>query len=200
MTEFDITETLAPASDQLDAIELVSGPRTFEVERVSRGNAEQPVQVHLVDFPRPWRPGKSMRRVLAAGWGNDASTWVGHKVTLFFDADVTFGREKPGGTRIAAMSHIDGPLSVPLLISRGKSATYKVDVLPDTPGASVAPAGGPQSKAAPGVLAPDGAPGVDIEGCDSIPTLRGWWKDADTSTRKKIEARVKALEAEALDA
>jgi hypothetical protein len=33
----DITETLAPTSDQLDAIELVAGPRTFTVESVVRG-------------------------------------------------------------------------------------------------------------------------------------------------------------------
>lgn len=180
MTEFDITETLAPASDQLDAIELVSGPRTFEVEGVSRGSAEQPVQVHLVDFPRPWRPGKSMRRVLAAGWGNDASTWVGHKVTLYFDADVTFGKDKPGGTRISHMSHIDGPLSVPLLVSRGKSSTYVVQPLVE--------------EAAP--TAEDWK--AKIAASDSIVELRQWWQIATPANRKLIEARVKAIEEAAL--
>ena len=32
----DISETLAPDSQQLDAIELVGGPRTFVIERVSK--------------------------------------------------------------------------------------------------------------------------------------------------------------------
>ena len=65
----DITATLAPKSDQLDAIDLVGGPRIFTVTDVTAGNPEQPVNVHLAEFDRVWRPGKSMRRVLAAGGG-----------------------------------------------------------------------------------------------------------------------------------
>lgn len=126
----DISDTLAPNSDQLDAIDLLGGPRTFTITKVSKGNAEQPVQVTLAEFPRVWRPGKSMRRVLAACWGTDASVWVGRRVTLFCDESVRFGSEVVGGTRIAALSHIDKPKSVPLLVSRGKSATYKVKPLP----------------------------------------------------------------------
>lgn len=125
----DISETLAPDSDQLDAIELISGPRTFAIERVSRGNAEQPVNIHLIDFPRPWRPGKSMRRVLAAAWGTDASVYAGRRVTLYYDPEVTFGKEKCGGTRISHLSHIDKPQKVSLLVSRGKSKVYTVQPL-----------------------------------------------------------------------
>lgn len=128
----DLSETIQPNSDQLDAVELVS-PRTFTIERVSKGNAEQPVNVHLVDFPRPWRPGKSMRRVLVACWGPDASAYAGRKVRLFCDPDVVFGGIAVGGTRIAALSHIDKPKQVPLLVSRGKSATFVVKPLADEP-------------------------------------------------------------------
>src|SRR5690606_5252386 len=113
----------------------VAGPRTFEVERVTRGTAEQPVNVHLVNFPRPWRPSKGMRRVLAACWGADASQWAGRSVTLFFDPEVSFGKDKPGGTRIKALSDIDGPKRVPLLVSRGKTAVFVVEPLRDTPAA-----------------------------------------------------------------
>lgn len=135
----DITETLAPASDQLDAIELVAGPRTFVVESVVAGSNEQPVQVRLAGFPRVWRPSKGMRRVLAAGWGVDASKWAGRSVTLFFDPNVTFGKDTPGGTRIAAMSDLKGGkrLSVPLLISRGKSAIFTVEPLTESAPATV---------------------------------------------------------------
>lgn len=133
MTSFDISETLAPKSDQLDGIDLVSGPRTFTVDRVTRGNADQPVQVHLVEFDRPWRPGKNMRRVLAYCWGKDASTWTGKRVTLYYDPDVKFGNDKPGGTRISHLSGIDGPKSAPIIITKGKSGSYKVEPLPDAP-------------------------------------------------------------------
>lgn len=128
----DISDTLAPASDQLDAIELLPGPRIFTIDRVTKGNLEQPVQVHFKNFPRPWRPSKGMRRVLAACWGADASKWGGRSVEVFFDPEVTFGKDKPGGTRIRRLTHIDAAKKIPLLISRGKSAVYVVDPLPET--------------------------------------------------------------------
>lgn len=66
----DLTETITPKSDQLDAVDLqVSGPRTFTIESVSKGNREQPVNIRLVGLDRVWRPSKSMRRVLVSGWG-----------------------------------------------------------------------------------------------------------------------------------
>ena len=175
----DITESLAPASEQLDAIELVSGPRTFRVERVSKGSAEQPVNVHFVDFPRPWRPSKGMRRVLAACWGADASAWVGRSVTLFYDPEVTFGKDKPGGTRIKALSHIDGVKRIPMLVARGKSATFTVDPLPDAPPAAAEPTS--ESVAAT----------TDRE------VLKAMWHASGDERRAEIEARVAALAKEA---
>ena len=47
----DITETLAPKSDQLDAVDLLGGPRTFTITGVKAGNEEQPVQISLAEFP-----------------------------------------------------------------------------------------------------------------------------------------------------
>jgi hypothetical protein len=160
----DISDTLAPNSEQLDAIELVSGPRVFVITSVSKGSAEQPVNVHFADFPRPWRPSKSMRRVLAHCWGVDASQWTGRRVELFFDPEVTFGKDKPGGTRIAALSHIDKPKSVPLLVSRGKSAAFTVRPLANEP--------------------------TDAE---RIATLKAEWRAADPDRRKAIEAEVQRL-------
>lgn len=134
----DISETLAPNSDQLDAVDLAAtGPKIFTIADVVHGNSEQPVQIKLAEFPRPWRPGKSMRRVLATCWGVDASKWAGRRVELFCDPDVKFGGQSVGGTRISRLSHIDGTKKIPLLVTRGKSATYKVEPLtepePPTP-------------------------------------------------------------------
>lgn len=199
MTGFDISDTLAPKSDQLDAVELLGGPRTFTVERVSAGNAEQPINVHLAEFPRPWRPGVSMRRVLAYCWGNDAGAWVGRKVTLFNDETVRFGPDVTGGTRISHMSHITETQHIPLLVKRGKSATYTVEPLSSS--AAEAP-GQVNREAAPDAPQSETAEEVTsdtIAACESIPTLRGWWKEADAATRKLIEARVKVLEKAALE-
>ena len=126
----DITSTLAPKSDQLDAVDLIGGPQTFTIDKVGKNTSpEQPVNVHLVEFPRVWRPGKSMRRVLAACWGADASQWTGRRVTLYCDTGVKFGGEEVGGTRISHLSHIDKAMKVPLIITRGKSSVYTVEPL-----------------------------------------------------------------------
>lgn len=170
----DISDTLAPKSDQLDGIDLVGGPRTFTVERVSRGNADQPVNVHLAEFPRPWRPGKNMRRVLAYCWGKDASQWAGRRVTLYYDPDVKFGNERPGGTRISHLSHIDGPKSAPIIITKGKSGSWKVDPLPDAPTPPTAD---------------------DISSTEDTGQLRQWWEQFP-NLRPVIEARVNEIKAD----
>ena len=129
--DIDMTESLAPKSDQLDAVDLVGGPRTFTIENVTRHNAEQPFNFHLADFPRVWRPGKSMRRVIAAAWGAKASKYIGQRITLYCDNSVEFGGAAVGGSRISHMSGIDKPLKVPLLIKKGRSAIFIVQPLPD---------------------------------------------------------------------
>lgn len=137
----DISDTLAPNSDQLDAVDLRGrAPQVFTVTRVDvRPSAEQPVSVHLAEFPRVWRPGKSMRRVLAFCWGSDSAHWTGRQVELYCDDSVKFGPDAIGGTRISRLSHIDGPKKVPLIITRGKSGMYDVKPLPATPAGQQAP-------------------------------------------------------------
>lgn len=123
----DITDSLAPKSDQLDAVDLLGGPRTFTIVRVTKGSSEeQPVQVHLAEFPRVWRPSKGMRRVLAACWTPHTDAWTGRRVTLFCDTGVKFGGVEVGGIRISHLSDLDGPKKVPLLITKGKGAMYVV--------------------------------------------------------------------------
>jgi hypothetical protein len=166
----DLSETIAPTSDQLDAVDLVAGPRVFTIERVTKGSAEQPVNIHLAEFPRPWRPGKSMLRVLVAAWGVDATQYVGRQVLLFCDPTVTFGKDKVGGTRIRALSHIDKPIDVPLLVARGRTRMYKVEPLKTPQGAAPSmPAssdgagtpGGRVEVEGEGVGAPDAPPPAD---------------------------------------
>ena len=61
------------------------------------------------------------------------SIWVNDFVTLYADMTVKFGNETPGGTRISHLSGIDGRRKVPIILTRGKTALYTVDPLPDAP-------------------------------------------------------------------
>lgn len=141
----DITSTLEAKSNQLNTDDLIAGPRTISITKVSAGNADQPVAVSFDgDQGKPWYPCKSMRRVLVAAWGPDASQYVGRRVTLFRDPSVTYGGIQVGGIRISHLSGLDGPLSIALTVTRQKRAPYKVQPLapapaPAAPAASAAP-------------------------------------------------------------
>jgi len=132
----DITDALAPTSDQLDAIELVT-PRTFTIDtgsRLGERDGKKVAEIKLVDFPRVWRPSKGMLDVLAACWGTKAEQWVGHRVTLYNDPEVTFGREKTGGVRISHLSHIDKARTVTIRASgQGRKKPWPVQPLGGTP-------------------------------------------------------------------
>jgi hypothetical protein len=140
----DLTPTLTPKSNQLNADDLVAGPRTITITRVTAGNAEQPVAVHHEGDTRPWYPCKSMRRVLVAAWGADASQYIGRRVTLIRDPEVSYGGIKVGGIRISHLSDLDGPLSIALTVTRQKRQPYRVQPLP-----AAAPAAAPATSADP---------------------------------------------------
>lgn len=128
----DITSTTAPKSDQQNYDDYMTGAKTVTVAEVKKGTADQPVEVHLVEFPgRPYKPSKSMRRVLVAAWGPDASTYEGRRITLYGDPTVTFGGQQVGGIRIGALSHIDKPLQLALTVTRGKRAPFTVQPIRD---------------------------------------------------------------------
>ena len=172
----DITETLAPKSDQLDAIDLHhSGPQTFTVERVVVNKSDQPVSITLREFPRVWRPSKNMRRVLADCWGVDSAAWTGGRFTLYADMSVKFGNETPGGIRISHISGIERARKVPIILTRGKSALYAVEPLPDVPAAPTED---------------------DVNASTDTKQLGDWWR-AHPNLRPAIEARVDALKQDA---
>lgn len=129
----DLTESIAPKSDQLNADDLISGPVTVTIQEVVKGNPEQPVDVRLVEFPgRAYRPSKSMRRVMVMAWGAEASTYAGHRLTLYRNPEITFGKDKVGGIEISHLSHLEKPLTVALTATRGKRKNFTVKPLAAT--------------------------------------------------------------------
>jgi hypothetical protein len=134
----DITATLAPKSDQLNSDDLIAGPRTITVTKVSAGSVEQPVAIAFEgDNNKPWYPCKSMRRVLVAAWGADSSQYLGRRITLFRDPSVTYGSIQVGGIRVSHLSHLDGPLSIALTVTRKKRTPYRVQPLAAAPAPAV---------------------------------------------------------------
>lgn len=129
----DISAAAQPRSDQINADDLIGGPQVVHITGVRRGSSEQPVEIVTEEFGegRPWRPSKSMIRVLIAAWGKDASVYAGRRLMLYRDPEVRFGKEAVGGIRVSAMSHINEKLTLALTVTRGRRAPYTVEPLPD---------------------------------------------------------------------
>lgn len=181
MTDFDMGDTLAPKSDQLDGVDLAaSGPQVFTITKVTvkKDNVQQPVSISLAEFPRVWRPNLNTRRVIAGAWGKKGSAYVGRRVRLFYDPDVHYGGIQTGGVRISHMSDLpDGrPFSWPIIKGKGRSEMYTVDPLTE-----------PASRPAPTA--------DDVAACSDVDTLRAMWSAASPEVRDLISARKDKLEA-----
>lgn len=123
----DLTQTIAPKSDQLNADDLIVGPRTIKITNVSLLAGEQPIAIRFDgDDGKPYKPCKSMRRVLVTIWGSDGTKYVGRSMTLYRDEKVVFGGQEVGGIRISHMSHIDKPVTMALTASKAKRKPYTV--------------------------------------------------------------------------
>ena len=172
----DIDDTIAPKSDQLNAEDLIAGPRTYTIDHAVVTSGEQPVNIHLVELPgRPYRPSKTMRRVLVNAWGKKSAEYAGRRLTLYRDPAVKFGGEAVGGIKISHMSGLSGPVTVALTVTRGKRAPYTVEPLPDV-------------RSEPTV--------DDVAGCSDVDQLRDMYRHCVTDERRdQIKARVDELQA-----
>ena len=172
----DLTESIAPRSDQINADDLIAGPMTVTVTEVRAGNAEQPVSILTAETPgRPYKPSKSMRRVLVTAWGAESANYVGRRMTLYRNPQIKFGGDTVGGIEISNLSDIPKRVSIALTVTRGKKKAFSVDPLPDAP-----------------KPIPDPTPD-QITACTDPDTLRAWWAHSSPATRELINARGAAL-------
>lgn len=128
----DLSKTIAPKSDQLNADDLIAGPMTITVRGVSANpsSAEQPVSISFEgDNGKPYKPCKSMRRVMVHIWGKDGSQYAGRSMTLYRDPEVQFGGMKTGGIRISHMTGLSKPETMALTATRANRKPFTVQPL-----------------------------------------------------------------------
>lgn len=126
----DMSRFVEAKSDQLNADDLIGAPRTITVRRVTGNDGDQPVSIWFEgDNNKPFKPCKTMRRVLLAAWGRNAADYVGRSMTIYRDDSVTFGGLNVGGIRISHMSHIDKKMVVVVMKTKGKKAGIEIQPL-----------------------------------------------------------------------
>jgi hypothetical protein len=127
----DMRMTIVPKSDQLNADDLIGTTKTIRIIKVSRcTDGDQPIAIHFEgDDGKPFKPGKSMRRVMVYTWGADGSNYEGRSMTLYRDEKVKFGGLLVGGIRISHMSDIKAPITMALTEPRGMKKGFTVQPL-----------------------------------------------------------------------
>ncbi len=126
-----LAAALAPRSDQLNADDLIIGNKVIKITKVlvNLQSEQQKVVVHYEnDQGKPWKPSKSMGRVLAEILGGDFATWSGQEIELFKNKEITFGKDKCGGIQIAAMSALTNQTTFMITTKRGVKS--KITILP----------------------------------------------------------------------
>jgi hypothetical protein len=140
----DLRGTIKPKSDQLNADDLIGGPVTIRITGVSVGEGDQPVSISFEgDGGKPFKPGKSMRRVLVNLWGPDGAVYVGRSLTLYRDEQVVFGGVEVGGIRISHMSHLQREMTMALTATKAKRKPFTVKPLATASAPAAKPAEAP---------------------------------------------------------
>ncbi len=130
----DLSPTIIAKSDQLNADDLIGRSITINIRDVTGHEGEQPISVHYEgDNGKPWKPCKSMRRVLAHIWGSEGKKYIGRSLTLYRDDKVKFGGLEVGGTRISHMSHITSAVTMALTASKANKKPFTVQPLKSAP-------------------------------------------------------------------
>ena len=126
----DLRKTIEPKSDQLNADDLIACTKTIKITGVQVNTGEQSVSISYEgDEGKPYKPCKSMRRVLVMGWGVDGDDYIGRSLTLYNDVTVKWAGTEVGGIRISHMSHIEKAKRMMLTVTRGKRVPYVVEPL-----------------------------------------------------------------------
>jgi hypothetical protein len=128
----NLSETIIPKSDQLNADDLISGPITITVTGVKKyedAGRKKAAISYEGDNGKPYNPCVSMVRVLVSAWGPNGADYVGRSMTLYRDNSVLFGGIAVGGIRISHLSHIEKDLTLALTVSRASRKPYTVKVL-----------------------------------------------------------------------
>lgn len=127
----DMSQVIIPKADQISADDLLAGPLTIRINAVSiRPGTEQPVTINYDgDDGRPWKPCKSMSRVLVSAWGPDANAYVGRSLTLYRDPTVKWGGMEVGGIRVSHLSNIERDMVMALTVTKANKKPFRVKVL-----------------------------------------------------------------------
>ena len=129
-----LLEAAAPKSDQLNACDFLVSPRTYTIKDVVvKNDGEQRVSVFFEGCKLPWKPCKSMIRVMMVVWdSSNSKDFIGKSLTLYNDEKVMWAGVAVGGIRISHMSGLTAERAISLRATKKASISYTVKPLVET--------------------------------------------------------------------
>lgn len=127
----DMSSTIVAKSDQINASDI-SEPTIITITdvKVKKGD-DQPTWLTIAEYPgRYFKPGLTVRRILAHLWGNDGAVYIGRQLEIFNDPTVKWAGQEVGGIRVSRMSHIEKPEVLTLPETRGRWKDFRIEPLP----------------------------------------------------------------------
>jgi hypothetical protein len=185
----DLSSTIDPKSNQMNADDLISGPKTITITRVSanQSSTEQPIAIsYQGDNGKPFFPCKSMRRVLVSVWGKDGAAYAGRSLTLYRDATVTWGGLAVGGIRISHMSGMDADMTMALTATKQSRKPYTVKRLKDGPKPVDAPSPSPEPEF-------DAMPQARAAAGKGKSAFTAWWNGDGKQYREQVKPNMAEL-------
>ncbi|WGH94146.1 hypothetical protein QDX21_04970 [Auritidibacter ignavus] len=181
----DMSGTIVAKSDQINASDITQ-PTIITITdvKVKKGD-DQPVWITVAEYPKSYfKPGLTVRRILAHLWGNDGAAYIGRQIEIYNDSTVKWGGQEVGGIRVSRMSHIDKPEVLTLPEGRGKWKDFYVEPLPQQP--QQQPQQSPQA-------APDWDEAIsDCQG--NTDDLRALWTQAqETGAPQEVLNKIQAV-------
>lgn len=127
----NISRAIIAKSDQLNYDDIGTREIVIRVNNVTVNNTDQPVSIFYDGCNnRPYKPCKSMLRLICDAWGEETDNWIGKSMRLYGDPTVKWAGAEVGGIRINAFSDIDkNGISCYVTITRGKKRKVKIDYL-----------------------------------------------------------------------
>lgn len=94
-------------SDVIRYVDIAEQEFTLEITAVKKGKvtgkggkASGKAMLYFKGAEKPLGAGTAVLSVIAQLYGSDTRKWIGKRVTLFGDPNVSFGGEKCGGVRV----------------------------------------------------------------------------------------------------
>src|SRR5215217_5326439 len=123
-------DMIKPKSDQLNSDDLIAGPMTFRIREVQlKESGEQRCSVFLEGEKNPYKPSKSMMRVMVAAWTKFHDQYAGKSFTLYRNPKIKWGGMEVGGIEISHMSDIKEPMTIALTVTKGSKKMHTVQPL-----------------------------------------------------------------------